>query len=188
MTWPFGDLLPFSFDLIAIDCAWDFETYSEKGEQKGPRAQYDTMSLEEIAALPVGHLARRDCLLLGWGTAPLMNKQIAIIEGWGFTYKTALFWNKITKNGKCAMGTGYRVRSMVEPIFVATLGNPQHKAFPGLLNGVRRNHSRKPEEFFQLVEKCCPKLKFRADIYSRQSREGWVTYGNEATKFDQEVA
>jgi len=184
MTWPFGGLRQFSYDLIAIDPAWDFETYSEKGEAKGPRAQYDTMTVEEIAALPVGHLARGDCLLLCWATIPLLDRQLEIVKGWGFAYKSAIIWKKVFRSGKIAMGPGYRVRSMAEVVILATVGNPQHKAFPGIFDGVRREHSRKPEAFYDLVESRCPKLTFRADIYVRQTRPGWEGFGNEATKFD----
>ena len=88
------------------------------------------MSLEEIAALPVGALCNGPTLLLCWGTVPLMRKQIQIVEDWGFEYKTAMMWHKVFRSGKTAMGTGYRVRSMIEPVFVATYRNPKHKAFP----------------------------------------------------------
>jgi N6-adenosine-specific RNA methylase IME4 len=185
--WPFGDLLPFCAELIVIDPAWDFATYSEKGETKGPRAQYATMSMDEIRALPVGNLARSNCLLLLWGTTPLIKQQIECLEGWGFVYKTCLAWNKVHPSGKPAIGTGYRARSMWEPVFVGTIGNPKHTAFPGKFDGVRREHSRKPESFYQLVDKHCPKLTARADLYVRTQRPGWMSYGDEATKFNDEA-
>lgn len=174
----------FGYDLINIDPPWPYELYSEKGQAKSPMAHYKTMPLPEIAALPVGQWARGDCLLLCWGTFPLINKQIEIVEGWGFVYKTCFVWHKVFASGESAIGTGYRVRSMCEPIIVATIGRPRHTALPGLFKGERREHSRKPEKYFSVVEQCCPLLTFRADVFGRQSRPGWDIYGDESTKFD----
>ena len=187
-AWPFGDLLPFSCDLIVIDPPWDFANYSKAGEAKGPRAQYQTMSMGEVCALPVGHLARDSCLLACWGTWPLIDQQIECVKGWGFLFKTVIVWHKVFPSGKTAMGTGYRARSMAEPVILATTGNPKHKAFPGLFQGVRREHSRKPEEFYRIIDRVCPRLSARADIYVRQTRPGWMGYGNEMTKFDEAAA
>ena len=187
-AWPFGDLLPFSCDLIVIDPPWDFDNYSEAGEAKGPRAQYKTMPMGEVCALPVGHLARSHCLLLAWGTMPLLDQQIEAVKAWGFIFKTLFIWHKVFPSGKTAMGPGYRVRTMAEPIIVATIGNPKHKPFPGLFTGVRREHSRKPESFYELIDAKCPRLAARADIYVRQTRPGWMSYGDEMTKFDEAAA
>ena len=182
-NWPFGDLLPFHYNLIVIDPAWDWQTFSPKGTKKSPTSKYKTMSLEEIAALPVGALCSGPTLLLCWGTVPLMRKQIQIVEHWGFEYKTAMMWHKVFPSGKTAMGTGYRVRSMIEPVFVATYRNPKHKAFPGLFTGIRRDHSQKPREFYRMVEQKCPSLTSRADIYARCRRPGWDLHGDELDKY-----
>ena len=187
MTWAFGDLRPLSYDLIVIDPMWDFENYSEKGEAKGPRAQYDCMPPEEIAKqFPVGQLAGGSCLLLCWATVPLIDRQIECIQKWGFVYRSFFAWHKVFASGKTAMGTGYRVRSMIEPVLVATIGEPKHKAFPGLFTGIRRCHSRKPETFYQLVDEKCPRLFRRADIFARTRRPGWEAFGNELDKFTEE--
>lgn len=189
MTWPFGDLRPLSYDLIVADPMWDFESYSEKGEVKGPRAQYACLSPEEICErFPLDMLAGGDCLLLCWATNPLIDRQIACVKRWGFTFKTMCHWEKVFRSGKSAIGPGYRARTMTEPVIMAVMGEPRHKAFPGLFKGVRRQHSRKPEEFYRIVEDRCPRLFRRADIFGRQTRAGWDVYGNEATKFDAEAA
>lgn len=185
MTWALGDLRLLSYDLIVIDPPWDFKNYSKKGEAKGPRAQYECMPPEEIAErFPVGQLAGGDCLLLCWATQALLDRQIDCVKRWGFTYTSLIVWEKVFESGKSAIGTGYRVRSMAEPIIMATIGEPKHKAFPGLFKGIRREHSRKPERFYELVEDRCPKLFRRADIFARQTRPGFESFGNEATKFD----
>lgn len=182
--WPFGDLKPHYYNLIVVDYPWLFKTYSDEGLEKSAQAQYECLNLDEIQALPIGDLADVDCLLLCWAIAPLLREALDTIRIQGFTYKSFIHWTKVTKNGKPAIGTGYRVRSMGEICLVAAKGNPQHDAFPGNFSGVRREHSRKPEEFYQIVEAKCPDLRRRADIFSRQSRSGWENWGKESTKFD----
>lgn len=184
MNWPFGDLRPFSFDCIAADNPWDFSLYSEAGAEKSASAHYETMSLDDITALPVGHLASDNCLLLMWGCEwmPPSDRQ-KVMESWGFTYKSTIIWRKVTRNGKVRMGTGYRARSMHEPVHIGTIGNPIHKAFPSIFDGIAREHSRKPESFFQMVERHMPQAR-KLDLFSRQSRPNWSSFGFETTKFD----
>lgn len=182
--WQFGDLKMFGYDWLNVDPPWDFELYSEAGALKSASAQYSTMTLDAIKALRVGELARGDRAITLWGCEWMRpSDRESVLTAWGFRYVSALIWRKVTKNGKPAMGPGYRVRTMHETVYLGVIGNPQHKALPSLFNGVRRQHSRKPDEFFTLVEKAAPGAS-RADLFSRQSRPGWDTWGREATKFD----
>jgi N6-adenosine-specific RNA methylase IME4 len=187
MTWPFGTLKPLSYDLIVADPPWDFVNYSDKGTKKGADPHYRVMSLEDIRALPVGELARGDCLLLLWATGAMLPECIATAKAWGFTYKTELVWRKLWPSGKPRMGTGYRARSFHEPIVLATMGSPRHKPFPSLFDGVSRQHSRKPEAFFGHIDRCCPGLMQRAELFSREERPGWDSHGLESGKFNSNV-
>jgi N6-adenosine-specific RNA methylase IME4 len=183
--WQFGDMQPFSYDLINVDFPWDFKLYSENGEKKSARAQYDTMSLQEILDMrSMSHLAKPDSLWLIW-TCEWMRPgdQQKILDEYGLTYKSALVWRKTTKNHKVRMGTGYRVRSMHERIILATTGNPKHKAFKSVFDGLARQHSRKPEEFYDILLKSTPGMK-RADMFTRQTRPGFDKWGKQATLFD----
>jgi N6-adenosine-specific RNA methylase IME4 len=76
-----------------------------------------------------------------------------------------IVWLKRYPSGKARIGTGYRVRTMHEPILVCTVGAPQHKPFPSTFDGVAREHSRKPDEFYDLVLSHTPtkELKCRRD-------------------------
>lgn len=189
MDWPFGDLRPLSADVIVTDFPWDFSLYSEEGNQKSASAQYDVMSLAsilELAAL-IGQLASKDSLGLMWGCEWMAPRdRQAVLEAMGFTYKSSIMWRKITRNGKMRWGTGYRVRSCHEPIYLGTIGNPEHKAFPSVFDGVAREHSRKPNEFYSLVEECTPKAMLRLDMFSRESRPNWQNWGREKNLFDTE--
>jgi len=186
--WPFSPLPPLSYDVIVADPPWPFDLYSNRGKHKSAAAHYTLMSIDEIAALPVGRLAQRDCLLLLWATAPRLGDCLRVISAWGFTYKTNLAWRKTTPRGRVRMGTGYWARSMHESVLVGTIGKPgKFSAFPSLFDGVAREHSRKPEEFYVLVNKHTTGLR-RADLFSRASRPGFDAWGIEAGKFDVEAA
>ncbi|WMT90126.1 MT-A70 family methyltransferase [Pelagibacterium sp. H642] len=184
-TWPFDPLTPLSYDVIVCDPPWPFDLYSKRGNRKSAAAHYDLMSIEDIAALPVADLAQRHCLMLMWVTAPRLVDSLKVMAAWGFAYKTNLVWRKTTPAGRVRMGTGYWARSMHESVLIGTMGRPRKfSAFPSLFDGIAREHSRKPEEFYDLVNRHTAGLR-RADLFSRQSRPGFDGWGFEATKFDE---
>lgn len=185
MTWVFEGLTPLSYDVILADPPWEYELYSDAGEEKSAAAHYDTMPLSDIMRMPVGQLASRDCLLLLWVCEWMKpGDHQDLLDAWGFVYKSSIVWEKVTKNFKSRMGTGYRVRSMHERIIVATIGNPKHKPFKSLFKGVAREHSRKPEEIYDIVIQATPNVNKRLDLFSRQTRPGFDNWGKERTKFD----
>lgn len=187
MIWPFrDDLIPLSCDVIVADPPWKFDLYSEAGEEKSAQAHYECMDLDDIKALPVGQLARGNCLVLiftcGWAMATGQVHQVA--EAWGVKPVSEMIWRKVTANGRPRMGPGYRVRTMHEPILVCTIGNPQHHPLPSLFDGVAREHSRKPDEFYEIVRSATSSALRRADLFSRETRPGFIGWGNEHGKFD----
>lgn len=184
----FNQLTPLSFDVIVADPPWSFQTWSDNGQEKGAASQYDVMSTDDIKGLPVGDLAQRDAVLLLWATSPMLPVAIDVMRAWGFKYKSEMIWRKVTPAGKVRMGTGYWCRSMHEPILIGTIGKPSKvRAFPSIFDGIAREHSRKPDEFFDIVERHTAGMR-RLELFSRQSRLGWETWGNERTKFDVEAA
>lgn len=188
MTWPFGALRPFAFDLIVADPPWLFDLRSSNGEEKSPQKHYECMPMDAIKALPVGHLVGVHSWLLLWATAPLLPRCLETMQGWGFEYRTTLAWRKTTRNGKVRVGPGYVARSMHENILVGAIGQPVYsRALPSIFDGIAREHSRKPDEFYSLVEGFAPAAR-RLDLFARQSRTGWETWGNQSTKFDQVAA
>jgi N6-adenosine-specific RNA methylase IME4 len=74
-----------------------------------------------------------------------------VARAWGFKPISEIVWLKRYPSGKARIGTGYPVRTMHEPILVCTVGNPRHHPFPSTFDGVARGHSRKPDEFYDLV-------------------------------------
>jgi N6-adenosine-specific RNA methylase IME4 len=174
----------FYYDTIVIDPPWDFVNYSAKGTIKGADPHYQVQSLEWIKALPIGQLARTPAICLLWATAPMLPEALACLKLWGFEYKSKIEWRKMTPNGKVRVGTGYRVRTMSEPILLGAMGEQTHAAFPSIFDGIAKEHSRKPDEFFEMVRECTPEAYARVDLFSRESRPGFVGWGNERGKFD----
>ncbi|GJD71343.1 MT-A70 family methyltransferase [Methylobacterium gnaphalii] len=185
MSWPFGDLAALSYDLIMIDPAWEFSLRSEKGEGKSAQAHYACMSLADIKALPVAHLARKDALLWCWATHPMLPQAIESVAAWGFTFVTSGVWVKTTSGGKIAFGTGYVLRSASEPFLIARFGRPRTaRNVRTVIMAEARDHSRKPDEAYEIAEAWAIDATRRADVFSRQTRPGWEAFGDEAGKFD----
>jgi|SRR5882672_4667603 len=177
MTWPFEPLRTFGYDVVVADVPANFDLYGH-ASSKAAAGQYDTMTDAQIAALPVGHLVRQNALLLYWttGWAIATGRAQAIVRAWGAEPVTEIVWIKTTRNGKVRMGTGYRVRTMHEPILLAKWGNPKHAPFPSSFPGLARRHSEKPDEFYELVCTRTPGA-WRCDLFSagiiRPGFEGW---------------
>ncbi len=143
--WVFGSLRPFSYGVIMADCAWTFKNWSEAGEGKNASAHYNCMPTEDIAALPVGHLAMKDCWLFNWATHPMLKDAIYATESWGFEIVTTGVWVKRGDSGKLAFGPGYILRCASEPFIIAKVGNPPlfSKSIRTVIEAPRRRHSEK---------------------------------------------
>lgn len=116
-------------------------------------AHYDVMSAEQIRALPVSQLASMNCLIYSRATAPHLAFTVECLKAWGFEYKSFMAWRKTTAAGKVRMGTGYRVRTTGEIVLVGTLCIPkQSHVPPTIFDGIVREHSRKPDEFYALSD------------------------------------
>lgn len=185
MTWPFDPLPPLSFDLIMADPPWCFALRSEAGAVKSADAHYATMPLEAIKTLPVGHLARGHALLWLWATHPMLPQALEVMAAWGFRFKTSGVWVKTTSGGKLHFGTGYVLRSASEPFLIGAFGEPRtSRSVRTALLAPAREHSRKPDEAYRAAEALAIDATRRADLFSRESRPGWESWGHEAGKFD----
>lgn len=176
----FAEIPRLRYRLIMADPPWRFALRSSKGEKKSAQAKYATMSLDEIKALPVGHLAHGDCWLWLWCTNPLLRKGFDVLDAWGARYVTGGHWSKKTKNGKQAFGPGYVFRTAGEPYLLGAWGKPRpySRSIRSVIEGLAREHSRKPEESFAAAEMLTegPYL----ELFSRTERPGWDTFGDEA--------
>jgi N6-adenosine-specific RNA methylase IME4 len=177
------------YGVILADPPWRFQTWSPLGEDRAP--DYETMSLHEIADLPVGPLAKRHSVLFLWVTWPLLEHGLKVIRKWGFTYKTCGFaWMKadvrqmeMFDDREADMGTGYWTRANSEVCLLATKGRPK-RIDAGIRQGIiepRREHSRKPSIVHHRIERLVegPYL----ELFARAPRHGWTTWGKEANRF-----
>jgi N6-adenosine-specific RNA methylase IME4 len=185
MSFFFAPLEPYSYNIVVIDPAVSFETHSEKGQGKSPSQHYRTMPIDQIRALPVRELLKNDAVVFRWAQRRSLDEDIATMLAWGITYKTEHVCRKVTRNGKVCWGTGLLARSMHEPILRGSVRKPRCFALPSLFDGIAREHSRKPDEFHQMVLEKTPGFR-RADLFARERREGWDAWGDELDKFSGE--
>lgn len=196
------------FGCILADPPWRFETYGPGGMGRCPDGRsalwmperhYPTMALDEIKALPVRDLAARDCVLLMWTTDSMLPASIEVGAAWGFTYKTvAFYWVKERRTSsrrgadapdpdaaRFPMGTGYWTRANPEPCLLFTRGaaarRPSATNIRKLLIAPRREHSRKPDEQYPLIEQLVdgPYL----ELFARTERPYWRAWGNQTDRF-----
>lgn len=171
------------FGLIMADPPWSYDMRSEKGYAKSPEAHYRTMDLAAIKALPVELLAAPDCLLWLWALGPQLPQAMEVITAWGFTFKTGGHWAKVGTSGKQHFGTGYILRNAGEPFLIATRGAPKTtRATRSVIIAPVREHSRKPDEAFDAASQLMPGVQ-RLELFSRQNRPGWTSWGDETGKF-----
>lgn len=182
------------YGVIYADPPWSFATYSAKGKGRAADAHYPVMSQAEIRDLPVADWAAADAALLLWVTDPMLPRAFELIEAWGFTYKTVgFYWAKLNKSAPphgfqmsdFFTGMGFWTRANVEQCLLATRGKPKRQAkdVRRLVVSPRREHSRKPEEVYDRIERLLPGPYL--EMFARQSRPGWDAWGREAGLFDQ---
>jgi N6-adenosine-specific RNA methylase IME4 len=164
------------YRVIVIDPPWRYDTRAEDITHRA-RTSYPDMSMEEIKAIPVASLAHQDSILWLWTTNAFMEEAYVCVRSWGFEPKTILTWVKDR------MGAGNWLRGQTEHCIMAVRGNPivtlsnQTTA----LSGPLREHSRKPDEFYHLVDSLCPGSK--VELFAREPRDGWATWGAEEAMF-----
>lgn len=164
------------YQVIVSDPPWKYDTRAEDTSHRG-KNQYPDMTTEEICALPVGSLAQPDCVLWLWTTNAFMRDAYRCLDAWGFREKTILTWDKEL------LGLGDWLRNVTEHCILAVRGKPVVALTnqTTIIREKRREHSRKPESFYSLVEALCPGSKL--EMFSRSPRDGWARWGAETEKF-----
>ena len=164
------------YRIIVADPPW---AYAYRAADTSHRAAnpYPTMAVSAICAMPVASLAYDDAILWLWTTNAFMRDAYAVADAWGFTVKTILTW------AKNRMGLGDWLRGQTEHCLLCVKGKPvvTLTSQTTLLHGPMREHSRKPDEFYALVDSLCPGNK--CELFSREQREGWDNFGAELDKF-----
>jgi N6-adenosine-specific RNA methylase IME4 len=173
------------FATILADPPWRFQNRTGKVAPEHRRLnRYPTMSLEEIKSLPVKAISEDIAHLYLWVPNALLSEGLQVMEQWGFTYKTNLIWYKVRKDGgPDRRGVGFYFRNVTEIILFGVKGKNARTLQPArcqenILASRKREHSRKPDEQYDLIESCS--WGPRIELFARGSREGWLSWGNEA--------
>jgi N6-adenosine-specific RNA methylase IME4 len=188
---PAADLLKCAgdrhFGTILADPPWQFQNRTGKVAPEHRRlTRYATLSLEDISALPVAQLAAPMAHLYLWVPNALLPHGLAVMQAWGFTYKSNIVWHKIRKDGGSdGRGVGFYFRNVTELLLFGTRGKNARTRQAGrtqvnLLATRKREHSRKPDEQYGLIEDCSfgPYL----ELFARGARKNWTVWGNQAAE------
>ena len=156
------------FDVIVVDPPWNYGTeYDLEGRRCA--SPYPEMSLEEIKAIKLP--MNENCIVFLWTTNSFLHEAFHLLEAWNLEPKTVLTWVKNT------LGLGDWLRGKTEHCILAIKGKPIKYLTnqSTVIFGENKGHSRKPTEFYALVDSLCYGRKL--DYFGRENREGWEVYG-----------
>ena len=181
------------YKVIYADPPWRFKNFSEKGEGRNAVSHYDCLTLPDLKKLNIQRYADKDCSLFMWVTDPMLDQGLELMKCWGFNFKTvAFYWAKTNKKVNLSKlsaekdfftGLGYWTRANCEQCIMGTKGNPARKSkdVKRLIIDKRREHSRKPEQTYERIEKLVdgPYL----ELFSRKTRVKWDSWGDQVGLF-----
>ena len=191
------------FGVIYADPAWTYSVFSDKGKGRSAERHYDCMTLDDICAMPVADIAARDCHLFLWCTGPTLvaGQPQRVCRAWGFTPSAMAFvWLKGKKGAfepgatgplsedQFVKGMGHTTRQNAEYVLLGRRGSPKRldKSIHQLIVAPRREHSRKPDEVYERIERYCAGPY--VELFARQQRPGWSAWGNQTDRFQAEAA
>jgi len=176
------------FRTVLADPPWQFENRTGKMAPEHKRLnRYATMTLNDILALPVSAVVEEPAHLYLWVPNALLPEGLRVLTAWGFDYKSNLVWHKVRKDGAPdGRGVGFYFRNTTELILFGVRGRNARTLAAGrrqvnIIRSRKREHSRKPDETYALVESCSPGPFL--ELFARGSRPGWVTWGNQADAY-----
>ena len=163
-----------TFSVLYADPPWQYEFGASS--DRAVERHYPTLTIEQIRALPVPTIAAPDAILFLWATSPKLAESLAVMEAWGFSYRSSMVW---VKGG---LGMGYYARINHEFLLIGRKGAhpaPQEGLRPGsVITQPKGRHSEKPIRFYELIEQMYPEAQ-KVELFARQQRDGWTAWGNE---------
>lgn len=184
-----GALFGQQFATVLADPPWRFTNRTGKMAPEHRRlSRYGTMDLSDIMALPVTEVLAPTAHLYLWVPNALLPEGLQVMRAWGFEYKSNIVWHKIRKDGGSdGRGVGFYFRNVTELVLFGVRGRNARTEAAGrrqvnLLATRKREHSRKPDEFYDIVEACSrgPFL----ELFARGTRPGWTAWGNQAEVYE----
>jgi len=175
------------FKTILADPPWRFMNSTGKVAPEHKRlSRYPTLSLQEILDIPVNTVADEQSHLYLWVPNALLAEGLETMKKWGFTYKTNIVWYKIRKDGgPDGRGVGFYFRNVSELVLFGIKGKIRTLK-PGrtqvnLIASRKREHSRKPDELYNIIESCSPGPYL--ELFARGKRENWYVWGNQSENY-----
>jgi N6-adenosine-specific RNA methylase IME4 len=188
----FNDLLMLEkAGTILADPPWLFQNRTGKMAPEHKRLfRYHTMTNEEIMSMPIREIVLPKSHLYLWVPNALVKTGLDVMEAWGFTYKTNLVWYKVRKDGgPDRRGVGFYFRNVTELILVGVRGSLRTldpgRSMPNLFQSQKREHSRKPDEIYEIIEKCSPGPYL--ELFARHPKPGWLQWGDELKENGSEI-
>ena len=186
---PGADLLGFvgkkKFTTVLADPPWRFINRTGKMAPEHRRlSRYGTMTVDEIASLPVANIVASTAHLYLWVPNALLPEGIRVLQSWGFQYKSNLVWHKLRKDGGSdGRGVGFYFRNVTEILLFGVRGKNARTLAPGrtqvnYIGTRKREHSRKPDEQYDIIESCSPGPF--VELFARGTRRRWTVWGNQA--------
>lgn len=176
-----------TYTTILADPPWRFANRTGKvAPEHGRLRRYRTMATDEIASLPVADYARTPSHLYLWVPNALLADGLAVMAAWGFEYKTNVVWYKVRRDGgPDRRGVGFYFRNVTELLLFGVRGRMRTLA-PGrsqenIIVARKREHSRKPDQAYELIERCSPGPYL--ELFARQRVAGWTAWGDEVDSY-----
>jgi N6-adenosine-specific RNA methylase IME4 len=173
------------FKTVLADPPWQFQNRTGKVAPEHRRLnRYPTMTLDDICGLPVSEIVEDTAHLYMWVPNALLPEGLRVMEAWGFQYKSNLVWHKIRKDGGSdGRGVGFYFRNVTELILFGVRGKNARTLDAGrsqvnMIQTRKREHSRKPDEQYKLIEACSPGPYL--EMFARGERPKWAVWGNQA--------
>ena len=174
------------YSTILADPPWQFQNRTGKMAPEHKRLnRYPTMKLEDITALPVADIAAEPAHLYLWVPNALLPEGLKVMAAWGFQYKANIVWEKIRKDGQPdGRGVGFYFRNVTELLLFGTRGKNNARTLAparsqvNLIRTRKREHSRKPDEIFNIIESCSSGPYI--ELFARGVRDNWMLWGNQA--------
>lgn len=171
------------FSTVLADPPWRFANRTGKMAPEHKRLhRYETMSIEEICALPIAEIAADKAHLYLWCPNALLGWGLRTMEAWGFEYKTNIVWLKVRKDGgPDGRGVGFYYRNVTELVLFGTRGHLRTaqagRRMVNLIATMKERHSKKPNELYDMIEHCSPGPFL--ELFARTPRRGWIQWGDE---------
>lgn len=174
------------FATILADPPWRFTNRTGKVAPEHRRLdRYSTMSLDAIKELPVGDVAARNAHLYLWVPNALLPEGLEVMKAWGFRYVSNIIWAKRRiDGGPDGRGVGFYFRNVTEILLFGVRGSmrtlPPGRSQVNMIETRKREHSRKPDEQYELIGRCSPGPYL--ELFARHPDPNWTVWGDEAAE------